>query len=58
METIRIPEGYCLRKISDTEYSIERHLGPTSWKMFCEHNPVNRMEHYISSFGRILNALL
>lgn len=50
-QTIEIPEGFELKKVSDTEYRIvkKENVLPKTWEEFCELNPVKDNEYYISS---------
>jgi len=54
-QTIEIPEGFELKKVSDTEYKIvkkEKCL-PKTWEEFCKLNPVRNNEYFITSGGKI-----
>jgi len=54
-QTIEIPEGFELKKVSDTEYKIvkkEKCL-PKTWEEFCELYPIKKDEYFITSGCRI-----
>jgi len=57
-QTIEIPKGFELKKVSDTEYKIvkkERCL-PETWEEFCKLFPhIKREEHFINSASSIIN---
>ena len=56
-QTIEIPEGFELKKVSDTEYKIvkKEKLLPKTWKEFCDLNPIKPNEYFIDSAGNISN---
>jgi len=51
-QTIEIPEGFELKKVSDTEYQIVKKESelPNTWEEFCEKYPLKKDECYIDSF--------
>ena len=54
-QTIEIPEGFELKKISDIEYKIvkkEKFL-PKTWEEFCKLNPVKETEQFITVTSKI-----
>ena len=54
-QIIEIPEGFELKKISDTEYRIvkKEKVLPKTWEEFCKLNPVKDAERFIASSSRI-----
>lgn len=48
-EKIIIPEGYILKKVSDTEYRLIKIIRPrpSSWKEFCQNYPIKEGETFI-----------
>lgn len=55
IQTIEIPEGFELKKVSDTEYRIvkkEKCL-PKTWEEFCKLNPMTNSEYFVSSDSNI-----
>jgi len=51
-QTIEIPDGFELKKVSDTEYQIvkkELEL-PNTWEEFCEKYPLKKDKCYIDNF--------
>lgn len=48
-EKITIPEGYTLKKVSDTEYRLIKIIRPrpSSWEEFCRNYPVKSEETFI-----------
>ena len=55
-QVINIPEGFELKKVSETEYQIapkERKL-PKTWEEFCEMNSTKLNEYFINSDSAIL----
>ena len=54
-QIIEIPEGFELKKVSDTEYKIvkKEKVLPKTWEEFCELNPVKDAERFIASSSRI-----
>ncbi len=55
-QVINIPEGFKLKKVSETEYQIvpkERKL-PKTWEEFCEINSTKLNEYFINSDSAIL----
>lgn len=50
-QTIEIPEGFELKKVSDTEYKIvkKENVLPKTWEEFCKLNPIKYTERFISS---------
>lgn len=56
-QTIEIPEGFELKKVSDTEYRIvkkEKFL-PKTWEEFCEAYSIKKDEYFIGSGSELLN---
>ena len=49
-QTIEIPEGFELKKVSDTEYKIvkKEKILPKTWEEFCKLNPVKDTERFIA----------
>ena len=57
-QTIEIPEGFELKKVSDTEYKIvkkEKSL-PKTWEEFCELYPIKKDECFIETRSDIVRA--
>lgn len=57
-QTIEIPEGFELKKVSDTEYRIvkkERVL-PETWEEFCELYPIRNEEYFIAGGSDIVKT--
>lgn len=54
-QTIEIPEGFELKKVSDTEYKIvkKEKVLPKTWEEFCESNPIKDAERFIAPSSRI-----
>lgn len=54
-QTIEIPEGFELKKVSDTEYRIVKKevVLPKTWVEFCDLYPVKRSEFYIENGSTI-----
>ena len=54
-QTIEIPEGFELKKVSDTEYKIvkKEKVLPKTWEEFCKLNPIKDAERFIASSSRI-----
>ena len=52
-QTIEIPEGFELKKVSDTEYQIVKKEVklPNTWKEFCKIYKVTEEERYITSIS-------
>lgn len=59
-QTIEIPEGFELKKVSDTEYKIvkKKKVLPKTWEEFCKLNPIAGNEYYIASNSKIVAANL
>lgn len=55
-QTIEIPKGFELVKVSDTEYKIQEKVRvlPKTWKEFCEISPITRDEGFVSSHSNII----
>lgn len=55
-QTIEIPEGFELKKVSDTEYRIVKKeiVLPKTWVEFCDLYPVKRDEFYIENGSTIM----
>ena len=55
IQTIEIPEGFELKKVSDTEYKIvkKEKVLPKTWEEFCKLNPIKKDEYFITSGCRI-----
>lgn len=55
-QTIEIPEGFELKKVSDTEYKIVKKgkVLPKTWDEFCDFFPIKDTEYYIGSNSEIL----
>ena len=56
-QTIEIPEGYELVKVSDTEYKIQKkeRVLPKTWEEFCELSPyIKGKEHFINGASYII----
>jgi len=55
-QTIEIPEGFELKKVSDTEYKIvkKEKVLPKTWEEFCELYPVKEEEYFIGGSSEIL----
>lgn len=55
-QTIEIPEGFELKKVSDTEYRIvkKENVLPKTWEEFCESYPIKEGEYFIGNTGDIL----
>lgn len=47
--TIEIPEGFELKKISDTEFKVvkKENVLPKTWEEFCETHPIKENESFI-----------
>ena len=54
-QTIEIPEGFELKKISDTEYQIvkKKEKLPNTWEEFCEKYPLKNYECFINNNSNI-----
>lgn len=57
-QTIEIPEGFELKKVSDTKYRIvkKEKILPKTWEEFCELNPIKDTERFIASTSLIYNT--
>ena len=57
-QTIEIPEGFELKKVSDTEYRIikKEKILPKTWEEFCELNPIKRGEYFIETRSDVVIA--
>ena len=57
-QTIEIPEGFELKKVSDTEYKIvkKEKVLPKTWEEFCELYPIKEDEYFIESGSNITRA--
>lgn len=57
-QTIEIPEGFELKKVSDTEYRIikKEKILPKTWEEFCELYPIKKDEYFITSASDIVKA--
>lgn len=58
MQTIEIPEGFELKKVSDTEYRIvkKEKVLPKTWEEFCNLYPIRNGEYFITSASDIVKA--
>lgn len=58
-QTIEIPEGFELKKVSDTEYKIvkKEKVLPKTWEEFCELNPVKDTEQFIAANSGICDSV-
>jgi len=52
-QTIKIPEGFEIKKVSDVEYRIvkKENVLPKTWEEFCELNPIIKDEYFIGSIS-------
>lgn len=57
-QTIEIPEGFELKKVSDTEYRIIKKdiVLPKTWVEFCDLYPVKNSEFYIENGSAIMQV--
>ena len=53
-QTIEIPEGFELKKVSDTEYQVVRTELPNTWEEFCETHDVAPQERVIANASIII----
>lgn len=58
IQTIEIPEGFELKKVSDTEYKIvkKENVLPKTWEEFCELYPIKNDEYFIETRSDIVRA--
>lgn len=58
IQTIEIPEGFELKKVSDTEYKIvkKEKILPKTWEEFCKLNPVKDTERFIAASSGIYSS--
>lgn len=58
-QTIEIPEGFELKKVSDTEYKIvkKEKILPKTWEEFCEFYPIKSDEHSLGIGSAIITTV-
>ena len=57
-QTIEIPEGFELKKVSNTEYRIVKKeiVLPKTWEEFCDLYPIRNGEYFIGNTSEILKS--
>lgn len=56
-QTIEIPEGFELKKVSDTEYKIvKKENPPKTWEEFCEAYSIKNEEYFIGNRSEMFRA--